>query len=139
MERWRQFLPYADVVFANEIEAATLGNKLNWGTDLKIIAQKLADFPKENKSRPRTVLFTQGANETIVVSEGKIHTFLPVSVNSSEIVDTNGAGDSFVGGFLSRYIQAKSLEQCVAAGHYCALECIKRSGCTFPPKPTFTD
>jgi len=132
-------LPYADVVFANEDEAATLGKKLNWGTDLTIIAQKLADFPKDNKSRSRTVVFTQGANETIVVFEKKVHTFHPISVNPSEIVDTNGAGDSFVGGFLSRYVQGKSLEICVAAGHYCALECIKRSGCTFPPKPTFTE
>jgi len=132
-------LPYADVVFANENEATVLGKKLNWGTDLLVIAQKLANFSKDNNKRSRTVVFTQGANETIVVSNGEVHTFLPPPLSPSEIVDTNGAGDSFVGGFLSRYVQGKSLEVSVAAGQYCAMECIKRSGCTFPPKPHFTD
>lgn len=48
-----------------------------------------------------------------------------------EIVDTNGAGDAFVGGFLSQFIQEKSLETCVRAGIFAAREVIKRSGCSF--------
>jgi len=52
-------------------------------------------------------------------------------------VDTNGAGDSFVGGFLSRFVLDKPLEECIAAGNYCASEVIKRSGCSFPPKMAF--
>jgi adenosine kinase len=131
-------LRYADVVFSNEDEAAALGAKLGWGSDLMEIAKKLADFPKENKNRNRLVVFTQGAKSTIVCHEGKITNFQPIPVRPEEIVDTNGAGDSFVGGFLSRFVQNKPLEECVAAGHYCACECIKRSGCTYPPTPQFT-
>jgi len=130
-------LKYADIVFANEDEAATLGKKLEWGTDLTVIASKLAAYPKENKNRPRIVVFTQGAKATIVFSEGKIATYTPLYCPPEEIVDTNGAGDSFVGGFLSRYVQGKPLEECVAAGHYCAYECIKGSGATHPPVPKF--
>jgi adenosine kinase len=136
--KMQEVLKYADVVFANEDEAATLGKKLGWGEDLKEIALKLAEYPKANQSRPRKVIFTQGAKETIVCKDGKILTFKPIPLPAEEIVDTNGAGDSFVGGFLSRFVQQKSLEEAIAAGHYCACECIKRSGCTFPPTPSFT-
>jgi hypothetical protein len=39
---------------------------------LKEIALKLADFEKVNKNRTRMVIFTQGANQTIVVKDGKV-------------------------------------------------------------------
>jgi len=136
--KMEEVLKYADVVFSNEDEAATLGKKLGWGEDLPVIAAKLAEYPKANKSRPRLVIFTQGAKQTVVNKDGKELKFTPIPCPKEEIVDTNGAGDSFVGGFLSRYVQGKSLEESVAAGHYCAYECIRRNGCTFPPKPNFT-
>jgi adenosine kinase len=105
---------------------------------LEVIARKLSEFPKENKARRRIVIFTQGGNQTIVCLNGEISRFFPTPLNKSEIIDTNGAGDSFVGGFLSRFIQEKPLEECIAAGHYCASECIKQSGCVFPQKPSFS-
>jgi len=131
-------LPYADVVFCNESEAETLGAKQNWGNDLEEVAKKLAEFPKENKSRTRMVVFTQGANQTIVCKDGKITKFAPIKCSPEEIVDVNGAGDSFVGGFISRFVQNKPIEECIAAAHYAAWECIRRSGATFPPQPKFT-
>jgi len=131
-------LPYTDIVFSNESEAETLGAKQGWGNNIEEIALKLAAWPKENKARERIVVFTQGANRTIVAKEGKVLHFTPLKCAKEEIVDVNGAGDSFVGGFLSRFVQGKSLEECIAAAHYCAWECIRRSGCTFPPKPSFT-
>jgi len=136
--KMEKVLEYADVVFSNEDEAAALGQKLGWGTDLMEIATKLSAYPKVNKNRSRTVVFTQGAKQTVVFHEGKAQFFTPIPCKKEEIVDTNGAGDSFVGGFLSRYIQGKEFAECIAAGHYCALECIKRSGATYPPKPSFT-
>ena len=53
------------------------------------------------------------------------------------ITDTNGAGDSFVGGFLAYLALGKSNEESIQAGAYCAFECIQQSGCTFPDKPNF--
>ena len=53
------------------------------------------------------------------------------------LVDTNGAGDAFVGGFLSQLVQAKDLSECVRAGHYSARVIIQRSGCTMPAKSDF--
>jgi len=136
-ERMKDALPYTDVVFCNEDEAALLGKKQNWGTDLAEIAQQLADFPKENKERKRMVIFTQGAKETVVYHDGKVQKFHPIACKPEEIVDTNGAGDSFVGGFLSQYVQNKPLDECISAAHYTAWECIKRSGATLPEKPNW--
>jgi len=133
-----EVLKYADVVFGNEDEAATLGKKLNWGTDLLEVAKKLADYPKVNTKVQRIVVFTQGAKQTIVCHDGKVQTYVPLPCKPEEIVDTNGAGDSFVGGFLSGFAQGKPIEECVRAGHYCALSCIKVDGCTFSGKPNFT-
>lgn len=47
-------------------------------------------------------------------------------------MDTNGAGDAFVGGFLSQLVVGKSVAEGVRAGHYAASVVVQRSGCTFP-------
>ena len=43
-------------------------------------------------------------------------------------MDTNGAGDAFVGGFLSQYVQGKSLEKCIDCGIWVSQLIIQRSG-----------
>jgi len=136
-DRMSSVLPYADVIFCNENEAETLGKKLEWGSNLEEIARKLVAWPKENSHRTRMVIFTQGPSETIVATHDKVEKFSPILCKPEELVDTNGAGDAFVGGFLSQYIQQKSTEQCIKAAHYAAWECIRRSGATFPAKPNF--
>eukprot|EP01114_Cavostelium_apophysatum_P005418 TRINITY_DN1637_c0_g1_i1.p1 TRINITY_DN1637_c0_g1~~TRINITY_DN1637_c0_g1_i1.p1 ORF type:complete len:358 (+),score=110.85 TRINITY_DN1637_c0_g1_i1:41-1075(+) len=130
-------IPFADVIICNEDEAANLGQKMNWGADLSEIAKHLQQYAKENTSRKRIVVFTQGAKETIVCTEQGISKHPVIELKKEQLVDTNGAGDSFVGGFLSQYVQNKSLEECVRAGHYCAWECVQRSGATYPAKPNF--
>jgi len=47
-------------------------------------------------------------------------------------VDLNGAGDSFLGGFLSQYIKGSSLSSCCKAGNDAASYILKSVGCTFP-------
>ena len=66
-----------------------------------------------------------------------VQTFSPSS-SQSKIVDTNGAGDAFVGGFLAYLAKGKDLEAAVQAGHYAAGVIIQHSGCTFPPKPDYS-
>jgi len=50
------------------------------------------------------------------------------------IVDTNGAGDAFAGGFLSKLVNGQNLDECVKAGHYCAALVIQTRGCQLPEK-----
>jgi adenosine kinase len=85
-----------------------------------------------NAKRSRMVVITQGADPTIVVSEGKVHEFPVIPIKSENIVDTNGAGDAFVGGFLSQLAQGKSVDVCVKGGNYLANLVIQRSGASYP-------
>lgn len=130
-------MPYCDFVFANESEAAAYGKKKGYGDDIGTIALKLAAEPKASGTRPRVVVFTQGCDPTIVACEGKV-TQYPVEPLSKELlVDTNGAGDAFVGGFLSQLVKEQPLSECVRAGHFASRVIIQRSGCSFPEKCLF--
>jgi len=136
-EQLTALLPYVDTLFSNESEAATFGEKMGWGKDLQEIAKRIADLPKARPSLPRTVIFTQGSKSTIFLRKGVVSQYKPIPVPVEDIVDLNGAGDSFVGGFLAGLVQGKSEEQCIRAGHYAACEVIKRNGCSLPDKPNF--
>jgi len=121
-------LEYADFVFSNESEAETYGKVNDLGSDLKEIALKIAEGPKKNNKRERTVIFTQGSKSTIVACKGKITEYAVEELAKDKLVDTNGAGDAFVGGFLSQLVQDKPIDDCVKAGHYAAKFIIQVSG-----------
>merc|ERR1719186_2594406 len=65
------------------------------------------------------------------VAHGKVLKFPVTSLPNDKIVDTNGAGDAFVGGFLAQYVQDKPLETAVRCGIWAATHIIQRSGCTY--------
>lgn len=122
-------LEYADYLFCNESEAAAYGKKHGLGEDLKEVALKIAAGPKKG-STPRTVIFTQGSDSTIVACGGKVEEYKVVPLPKEELVDTNGAGDAFVGGFLAGLLAKKDVGDCVEAGHWAARFIIQQSGCT---------
>jgi len=125
-------LPYCDIVFGNESECQCYGESKGYGSDIKTIALKIASHPKASGCRARTVVITQGSQSTIVIKEG-IATEYPVTPLSKDLlVDTNGAGDAFVGGYLSQMVLGKSIAESVRAGHFASRVIIQRSGCTFP-------
>uniref|UniRef100_A0A3B3C618 Adenosine kinase n=1 Tax=Oryzias melastigma TaxID=30732 RepID=A0A3B3C618_ORYME len=102
-------MPYVDILFGNETEAATFAKEQGFETDdIAEIARKTQNLPKENTRRQRVVVFTQGKDDTVATV-----------------------------GFLSALIQDQPLEECIRAGHYAANVIIKRVGCTFPEKPNF--
>lgn len=132
-----QCMPYCDFVFANESEAAAYGVAKGYGEDLGVIALKLAAEPKASGARPRVVVFTQGSEATIVAANGVVTRYAVDALPRELLVDTNGAGDAFVGGFLSRLVTGKDIAECVRAGHFAARTIIQRSGCTFPKECNF--
>jgi len=133
-----EIISYSDIVICNHHEAEAFGKKAVWNPqDLKDIATRLSRLPKSNTKRERTVIFTHGPNPTIIFHNGNVKEVEPVKCKTEDIVDVNGAGDSFAGGFVAGLILGKSLEESVKAGHYCAWEVIQRSGCTFPSTNKF--
>ncbi|XP_043959610.1 adenosine kinase b isoform X2 [Gambusia affinis] len=119
-------MPYVDILFGNETT-----------DDIAVIANKTQNLPKENAKRQRLVVFTQGKDDTVATVDDKVTMFPVLDIDQNDIVDTNGAGDAFVGGFLFALVQEQSLEECIRAGHYAANVIIRRVGCTFPEKPDF--
>lgn len=132
-DQMSQCIEFWDFIFGNETEAAAFSEAHGFGTnDVKEIAIKISAMPKKNSSRPRVVVITQGSQSTIVAQNGEAKEYAINPISSDDIIDTNGAGDAFVGGFLSQLVQNKPIEKCVDAGHYLARIVIQRSGATFP-------
>jgi len=125
-------LYYVDFVFGNESEAAIYGETAGWGKDVETCALKLSQLPKASGARPRVVVFTQGKDPTIVACGGTITRFPVKLLEKEKLVDTNGAGDAFVGGFLAYLAKGADLATCVNAGNYAARQIIQVSGCKIP-------
>ncbi|KAK9376782.1 Ribokinase-like protein [Lipomyces chichibuensis] len=130
--------PYWDILIGNESEAAAYAESHNLGTtDVTEIAKAIATLPKANTKRPRHVVITQGADSTIVVSADatgvastKIYPIRPIA--ASEIIDTNGAGDSFAGGFIGSIVSGKSIDEAVEVGHWLASWTVRLNGPAYP-------
>ncbi|ORC90981.1 adenosine kinase [Trypanosoma theileri] len=147
-----EVLPYVDVIFGNELEAHTLSRVKGWDLHtVAAIAERAArELPYTGK-HGRLVVFTHGANSTVCAgntnttaaaasgsAEGGL-VEVPVAPMASEsIVDLNGAGDAFVGGFVAAYALGRDIKRCCEIGHYAAQVVIQHSGCTYPEKPTMS-
>jgi sugar/nucleoside kinase (ribokinase family) len=128
-----EILPYADILFGNEHEAAALADAAQLGVgavegrvgtarrprltcplppplqtkDLREVALKVAGMPKTNGARGRVVVFTQGAHPTLVVENGVLREYPVLPIAPADIVDSNGAGDAFVGGYLAQLVRRR--------------------------------
>ena len=127
----QQIMPYVDVVIGNEAEAESWAsaNGLPDKTDLAAVGRAIASQTKANASRPRTVVLTHGPKSTTVVTSDNVDSpkVFPVhALSDSEIVDTNGAGDAFAGGFLGGLVLGKRIDECVEAGHKLGSMCVQQ-------------
>ncbi|KAH8954997.1 hypothetical protein BDL97_08G111300 [Sphagnum fallax] len=130
--------PYLDYIFGNEVEAKSFAQMQGWQTsNVNTIALMMAALPKASGTHKRIIVITQGVDPVVVAEDGKITTFPVLLVPKVKLVDTNAAGDSFVGGFLSQLVVGKGVAECVRGGTYAANIVIQHSGCTFPKKPSF--
>ena len=132
---------YADIIFANKAEATyfakALKLKINKDEDIEDIALNLCkNIPKINVNKKRIVVVTCGQNPAACCEydhkEKKVTflgTFEVRDVPQENIIDTNGAGDSFAGGFLSQLVKGKKLDECMKAGHWAASIIIQKRGC----------
>merc|ERR1712159_980267 len=130
-------LPKVDFLFGNETEFATFAKTEGWETtDLKEIALKIAAFPKEGK-KPRHVVITQGCDPTIIAVNGEVTEHAIVKLEKEQLVDTNGAGDAYVGGFLAGLVKGVPIEECCRAGAHAASVIVQTSGTQFPGSSDF--
>jgi len=132
-------LPACDYLFGNETEALAYAEAVGWESqDIAFIATRLSLVPTKGNKPPRKVVITQGADPTIVAIRGVVTKYPVIALPKEKLVDTNGAGDAFVGGFLAALVKGKDIEGCCKAGSYSASVVIQHSGCTYPAKPDYT-
>jgi adenosine kinase len=130
-------MPYVDYLFGNETEAKIWAETEGWETtDIEFIATRLSLIPSA-KGRKRTVVITQGCDPTIVCVGGHCTKHAVITLPKEKLVDTNGAGDSYVGGFLAGLVKGLPAEECCKAGAYAASVIVQQSGCTLPGKPDY--
>lgn len=139
IDQIHSLLPYVDVLFGNSEEAIAYAETRGLETtDPREIALLLARYPKENGKRGRCVVLTHGIQPTIVVQEGLITEYPVLEIDDVNIVDLNGGGDAFVGGFLAQLVQGGSMKDCIRSANYAADFIIQQSGCQLPRKPNFS-
>ena len=124
----------SEIIVGNmeECEALAGGKGESLEETIKLAHKKLS---KNNK---RILLMTDGGRGVYITRfnydndnfEFILHSFCS-PIKPDDIVDLNGAGDAFLGGFLSQYLQGKSIEVCCKAGNIIAGVILRNVGCTY--------
>lgn len=112
-----EILPYIDFIFPNENEAAFFTGE----SSLFQMAQSIYDMGVKN------VIIKTGANGCFVRSDTLRFAMGAIPV---EVVDTTGAGDNFVAGFIHGLFQEWDLKTCCEYGSACAAVSIGLVGAT---------
>lgn len=73
------------------------------------------------------MIITNGSESTVVVTSDaadkpKVYAVNPLK--EDQIVDTNGAGDAFAGGFIGAIVSGKTLDEAVEVGHRLGAMCV---------------
>lgn len=79
----------------------------------------------------RLAIVTCGARGAVCATRSHAWDF-PLPTIPDRTVDTTGAGDAFLAGFLAQLLRKRPLSQCVAAGHRTAGLVISQIGCRLP-------
>lgn len=113
----------SDIIIGNDEEFGFMAGDIRKG---RAMAQTLS------ARAGRIVIYKMGENGAVTFAEGReIHTGIyPVTA-----VKPNGAGDSFLAGFLASLVQGADLETAVLRGSACASIVVSQPGCA-PAMPT---
>jgi len=128
-ENWlvmKNLLAFIDIILGNDNELKEVAKLENWDIDdLQYCQMKLAKMLKPNG----IVVTTRGEKSTLVTTANSdFYSFEVDRVPKEEIVDTNGAGDAFVGGFLALFSRGRELKDCIIEGHNAAGKIIRVTG-----------
>lgn len=81
----------------------------------------------------KVILMTKGPDPLLYVcNDGPVCEKVIAPLDPSIVVDTTGAGDSFVGGFLASLCRGKDLRECVDGGAWAARQILQQKGVTLP-------
>ena len=130
----------ADMIVGNINEAEILSGIKSDGNNVKEIIENI--FLKL-APRDRLLVFTAGSSGVYCAQFDYkrnqidyIFQYFANKINNDDIVDLNGAGDSFLGGFLSEYLKGSPIYECCKIGEAASV-ILRNVGCTFPKNMKF--
>lgn len=85
--------------------------------------------------KQKLVVVTKGPSPLLYVNNHVVCEQHVPPVSPKDIVDTTGAGDSFVGGFLAALSSKRPLDECLKCGTWTAQKLLQEKGCTLPTYP----
>ena len=106
-----------DIIIMNEHEAKAYAPDMN-----------IQDIVKNLQAKHCFGAITLGENGAYAFSKDEIVHAKAHLLKSDEIVNMNGAGDAFAGGFLNALLAKKSLSDALDIAQNCAIQIIKRVG-----------
>ncbi|XP_065212472.1 uncharacterized protein LOC135840067 [Planococcus citri] len=84
----------------------------------------------------RIIVVTDGENPLHCYTSEEGYVVFPIlALAVNQIVDTTGAGDAFMAGFLYGISHNKSIDQSLQIGYKTAVEIIQQTGCRIPTSP----
>lgn len=135
-----EIFPYIDLLFLNseEVKMWKINNKLLHLTNEEFIKHISTTHEKQNKNKKRVIVNTRGLDDTIIYVVDYINNteeFFKVPIYDIDrklVVDLNGAGDAFAGGFLAGIINGCNLRESANLGNRIASEVIQLTGFQIP-------
>ena len=114
----KSLLEGLDYIFPNQDEAYQMTGE----SDPEKAALKMLDYGV------KCVVVTCGKRDCVIVDETVEGVNRVPSYDISDPVDTTGAGDGFVGGFLAARMRGLDIQQCVRVGHAVAANVVMEFG-----------
>lgn len=122
----------ADLIFGNREEYEALASIYEGCQTIQDVVQLL--MRKESElDRLKIFVITDGSDPVAVYygtdNDFRWHRYRVPSMPSERVVDTTGAGDSFIAGFLCKFMNRGLLADCVANGCEIAGQVVQNIGC----------
>ena len=120
-------MSHCDILIGNSDEFLHLSKKIH-------IIEHLGEFSeKVSRKYPElTIIITNGSDPIKLITNAETKLIPVPSIPPDLIIDTNGAGDAFVGGILASLHQGNSLNGAIELGTFMASCVIKQSGINPP-------
>jgi len=137
-DNMQKIISYADIIVANESEANAFLTKAGLDkSNLKASTKLIAQFANTLMHRQkRIVIVTQGPDPTYTYnSETDLLEEWPVlPIRPEQIVDLNGAGDAFMGGFVAALAHNRPFAECMRTAMAVAHQILQVPGTQYPKK-----
>lgn len=117
-----RLLSLTDIVIANEYEAEAIGGVSVNSPDAAVLCAR-----RIISQGPETVIITMGGDGAIVCTREESFGAKPPSV---DVVDTQGAGDAFLGAFVVQLVEHTSLVDALRYAILVSSYCVTRNGST---------